>query len=134
VTIGGEAIAVAFPNFVLMEAAWPFISQATTRPADPAEPFNPMRSVRAVLGVVAVGTCSPDAPESDLTPEALAPMVESLARKLKPTEVGAVRGFLNELMVELGLAAAPGEKPPAGEGASDESPSPATSTDSSSKS
>lgn len=124
VTIGGEARKVSLPNFVKLEATWPYI-EAVLEGADP------MAKVRAILGIVAVGAAPDDAEPDALTPEAIAPAVAVLAKALKPQEIPGLRSFVNPLLVELGLAAAPGEQEPAKE---EGSPSTATSEPSSAKS
>jgi hypothetical protein len=102
VTIGGQAWSVTLPNFKALKAAWRYIAsvQATT---------DPMESIEAILGVVSVGS-------------AVAVTLDELEQALKPAEMPALRGFINDLMVEIGLAA--GEGTPAEATAS---PSTATS-------
>ena len=83
-----------------------------------------MAGIDAILGVVSVGaTGGPIA-------------VEALEEELTPSEMQGLRPFMNELMIEIGLASKPGEGklgevgPEKGEA----SPSTATSTPSSSPS
>ena len=106
VTIGGEAIDVALPNFKALKAAWRYI--ATMQGA-----ADPMAGVDAILGVISVGATG-----HDLT-------VDDLEQRLTPTEMPGLTPFMNALMVEIGLA---GEPAPATEAAS---PSTAISTPSS---
>jgi hypothetical protein len=106
VTIGGQVWSVTLPNFKKLRAAWRHIAavQAST---------DPMDSVEAILGVISVGS-------------AAAVSVDELEEVLTPQEMAGLRPFINDLMVEIGLAA--GEPTPAEEAAS---PSAATSTTSS---
>jgi hypothetical protein len=103
VTIGGRVRSVTLPNFKALKAAWRHIGavQSST---------DPMDSVEAILGVVSVGAAEPVS-------------VDELEEALAPSEMAALRPFINALMVEIGLAA--GEGAPAEEAAS---PSTATST------
>lgn len=109
VIIGGAPIAVTLPNFKALKAAWRYIAAAQGE-------SDPMAGVDAILGVISVG-----APGQDLT-------VEALEERLTPAEMVGLRPFMNDLMVEIGLAPNPGETAPAEETAS---PSTATSTPSS---
>jgi hypothetical protein len=106
--IGGEAIKVSLPNFVKLEAAWAYIEKVLGG-------ADPMANVRALLGIVAVGSAPDDAEPDDLTVEKMAPRVAELAKALKSTEIPGLRGFVNPLLVEIGLAAPPGEPEPAEE-------------------
>jgi hypothetical protein len=108
VTIGGQVWTVTLPNFKQLKAAWPYIAaiQAAT---------DPMASVEAILGIVSVGS-------------AAAVAVDELEQALTPAEMPALRSFINALMVEIGLAAAPEDQGPLDLAAS---PSTATSTPSS---
>src|SRR5580658_2552766 len=84
VIIGGQAWSVTLPNFKKLKAAWRYISavQASS---------DPMASVEAILGIVTVGS-------------AVAATVEELEEVLTPAEMPGLRGFINALMVEIGLA------------------------------
>jgi hypothetical protein len=111
VTVGGEAIEVALPNFKALKAAWKYIAAVQGE-------SDPMAGVDAILGVITVGATG-----RTLT-------VETLEERLTPREMAGLRPFMNALMIEIGLAADPeasasGEATPA-EGAA--SPSTATST------
>ena len=110
VIIGGETITVALPNFKSLKAAWKYIA-AVQGEADP------MAGIDAILGVISVGVVGP------------AIGVEQLEERLTPLEMAGLRPFMNDLMVEVGLAAKPGEATPEEDEAS---PSTATSTPSSS--
>lgn len=112
VTIGGQVYTVTLPNFRKLKAAWKFISAVQNA-------TDPMDSVEAILGVVAVGSTS-------------LITVDELEEALLPAEMPALSGFINTLMVEIGIATAPGESVPLEPAA--ESPSPETSTDSSTSS
>ena len=105
VTIGGEAISVALPNFKTLKAAWPYIAAM--------QGAGPLDCVDAILGVIAVGATG-----QGLT-------VDDLEQRLTPVELPGLRPFVNALMIETGLA---GESAPSLEAAS---PSTATSTPSS---
>jgi len=59
VTIGGEAIEVALPNFKALKAAWRYIA-AMQGDADP------MAGVDAILGVISVGAVGRDLTIDDL--------------------------------------------------------------------
>ena len=116
VTIGGEPITVALPNFKTLKAAWSHIAVVQTD-------TDPIRGVEAILGVVSVGAVG----------QSLS--VDDLEDRLRPAELAGLRPFMNTLLVECGLAAAdnagengPGEAAPAEAAAS---PSTATSTPSS---
>jgi len=109
VTIGGQVWSVSLPNFKKLKAAWRYIS-AVQAAADP------MVSVEAILGVVSVGSAS-------------AVTTDELEEALTPAEMPALRFFINELMVEIGLAT--GEGAGADPLALAASPSMATSTTSS---
>ncbi len=111
VTIGGRVWSVTLPNFKALKAAWRHIAavQAST---------DPMDSIEGILGVISVGAMPPVT-------------VETLEELLTPAEMPPLRAFINELMVEIGLAprgSASGEGQPAEAAAS---PSTATSTTSS---
>jgi hypothetical protein len=93
VTIGGRSITVELPNFKTLKAAWRYIA-AVQGEADP------MAGIDAILGVVSVGAVG----------ESLS--VEQLEERLAPAEMPALRPFINDLMIEVGLAAAPGEAAP----------------------
>src|ERR1700733_12230383 len=84
VTIGGQAWSVALPNFKKLKAAWRYIAaaQAST---------DPMDSVEAILGIVTVGS-------------SVAVSVDELEEALTPAEMPGLRPFINDLMVEIGLA------------------------------
>jgi hypothetical protein len=99
VIIGGRTIEVALPNFKALKAAWRYIA-AVQGEADP------MAGIDAILGVVSVGAVG----------QSLS--VEALEEQLTPFEMAGLRPFINALMVEVGLAAAPGEATPSTEGAS----------------
>ncbi len=103
VTVGGADFEVSLPNFKTLKAAWRFISavQAST---------DPMDSVEAILGIVSVGSATPVT-------------LDELEEALTPAEMPGLRPFINELMIEIGLAA--GEPTPEPEPAS---PSTAIST------
>jgi hypothetical protein len=107
VTIGGEAITVSLPNFTALKAAWGYI--AAVQGAS-----DPMAGVEAILGVVSVGAVGEPV------------TVGQLEDRLTPQEMAGLRPFINDLMVEIGLAPAPGEPLPTGEPAS---PSTAISTE-----
>ena len=106
ITIGGETIDVALPNFKALKAAWGFISAVHGE-------TDPMAGVSAILGVISVGAGAPVS-------------IDELEERLTPAEVPGLRPFMNALMSECGLA--PGEAQPAETKAS---PSTATSIGSS---
>ncbi|MDR3508431.1 MAG: hypothetical protein P4L64_11085 [Caulobacteraceae bacterium] len=106
VIIGGAPIAVTLPNFKALKAAWRYIAAAQGE-------SDPMAGVDAILGVISVGALG-----QGLT-------VEALEERLTPAEMVGLRPFMNDLMVEIGLAPTPGETAPAEVTAS---PSTATST------
>jgi hypothetical protein len=103
VTIGGQVWSVALPNFKKLKAAWRYIAavQAST---------DPMDSIEAILGIVTVGAAAPVT-------------LDALEEALTPAEMPALRPFINDLMVEIGLAAAESEVDPL-----DPAPSPSTAT------
>jgi hypothetical protein len=111
VTIGGQVWSVTLPNFKALKAAWRYIAavQASS---------DPMASVEAILGIVSVGSAS-------------AVTVDELEEALTPAEMPGLRTFINDLMIEIGLATpeAAANDPLAGEGTA--RPSTATSTTSS---
>jgi hypothetical protein len=109
VTIGGQIWSVTLPNFKRLKAAWRYIA-AVQASADP------MASVEAILGVVSVGS-------------AAAVTTDELEEALTPAEMPALRTFINDLMVEVGLAKGEGLDGPLGQ--ERESPSTAISTPSS---
>jgi hypothetical protein len=90
VTIGGQVWSVTLPNFKKLKAAWRYIA-AVQASADP------MASVEAILGVVSVGSAS-------------AVTTDELEEALTPAEMPALRTFINDLMVEVGLAKGEGTK------------------------
>lgn len=104
VIIGGRAITVALPNFKALKAAWRYIAAVQAS-------VDPMDGVDAILGIIAVGAVGQSV------------SVEDLEEQLTPAEMVGLRPFVNQLMIETGLAA--GEATPA-EGAA--SPSTAIST------
>jgi hypothetical protein len=91
VTIGGQAWSVTLPNFKKLKAAWRYIAavQASS---------DPMASVEAILGIVSVGSAAAVTPDE-------------LEEALVPAEMPALRGFINALMIEIGLAAGEGASP-----------------------
>ena len=93
VTIGGAAIEVALPNFKALKAAWKYIAAVQ-------DEADPMAGVEAILGVIAVGAVG-----QTLT-------VEELEQCLAPREMAGLRPFMNALMIEIGLAAAPEDSSP----------------------
>ena len=108
VTIGGQVWSVALPNFKKLKAAWRYIAavQAST---------DPMDSVEAILGIVTVGASAPTT-------------LDELEEALAPAEMPGLRPFINDLMIEIGLAADESEADPLDAGPS---PSTVTSTPSS---
>ena len=108
VTIGGQPRSVSLPNFKKLKAAWRHIAavQAST---------DPMDSIEAILGIVAVGSAEPVT-------------IDELEESLTPAEMPGLRPFINDLMVEIGLAGEEAQADPL-----DPAPSPsmATSTPSS---
>jgi len=108
VTIGGQARSVSLPNFKKLKAAWRYIAavQAAT---------DPMDSVDGILGIVAVGSAEPVT-------------IDALEEALTPAEMPALRAFINELIIEIGLAGEETAPDPLDPGPS---PSTATSTPSS---
>ncbi len=103
VTIGGQVWSVALPNFKKLKAAWRYIA-AVQASADP------MESVEAILGIVTVGS-------------SVAATVDELEEALTPAEMPALRGFVGDLMAEIGLAGGEEAADPL-----DEGPSPSTAT------
>jgi hypothetical protein len=103
VTIGGQVWSVTLPNFKKLKAAWRYIAavQAST---------DPMESVEAILGIVTVGS-------------SVAATLEELEEALTPAEMPALRGFVGDLMAEIGLAGGEDAADPL-----DEAPSPSTAT------
>ncbi len=99
VIIGGRAIEVALPNFKALKAAWRYIAAVQ-------DETDPMAGIDAILGVISVGAVG----------QSLS--VEQLEEQLAPAEMAGLRAFINALMVEVGLAAAPGEAMPSTEEAS----------------
>jgi hypothetical protein len=95
VIIGGAAIDVALPNFKALKAAWRYIAMVQGD-------VDPMAGVEAILGVVSVG--------AQLDPK---PTVDELEERLKPSEMTGLRLFINDLMIEIGLATPLGEDQPA---------------------
>jgi hypothetical protein len=83
-TIGGEAITVSLPNFKKLKAAWKYI--AKVQGSD-----DPMDGIDAILGMITVGA------ETPVT-------VDALEEALTPAELPALRAFVNDLLVECGLA------------------------------
>lgn len=116
--IGGQAIEVGLPNFLYLEAAWSAVQAS-------AVAASPIDGVTAVLRVIAVGENATDRGEPPFS-EAIEERVTALKRALKPKEMAGLRPFLNDLLVEVGLAKPPGEDEPVEEMKA-ESPSPATS-------
>lgn len=99
VTIGGRSITVDLPNFKALKAAWRYIAAVQGE-------TDPMAGIDAILGVISVGAVG----------ESLS--VEQLEEQLAPSEMPALRPFINTLMIEVGLAAAPGEAAPSAAAAS----------------
>jgi hypothetical protein len=118
-TIGGEVVHTSLPSFRELEAAWPYMEQARARDGDT------MAAITAVLCVVAVGVVGAAGDDADLEPGSIDARVVALKRKLTPQELPGLHPALNELMIETGLAKAPGEAPPAEE-TETESPSKVT--------
>ena len=108
VTIGGKEIEVDLPNFKKLKAAWQYISVVQGN-------ADPMAGVDAILGLITVGKVGDPVTVADLEDA------------MTPREMQGLRPFVNELLIEIGLAQRPGEAAPAGE--DDPNPSPATSTD-----
>lgn len=111
VVIGGETLEVSLPNFKALKAAWRYIAAGQSA-------TDPMAGVEAILGVISVGASQPT-------------FLDQLEERLTPAEMPGLRTFMNDLLIEIGLASAPGEDQPAEATAS---PSTATSTPSSSPS
>lgn len=109
VIIGGRPIEVALPNFKALKAAWRYIAAVQGE-------SDPMAGIEAILGVISVGAVG-----QSLT-------LAELEEQLTPAEMAALRPFITDLMVEVGLASAPGEATPSTGRAS---PSTETSTPSS---
>ena len=107
VIIGGETFAVALPNFKTLKASPRRYIAAVQGEGDP------MAGIDAILGVISVGAVSRTV------------TVDQLEECLLPAEMPGLRPFMNALMIEIGLAANPGEASPAKDEAS---PSTATST------
>jgi hypothetical protein len=103
VTIGGQTWSVSLPNFKKLRAAWRFIAavQAST---------DPMDSIEGILGIVTVGS-------------SVATTIDELEEALTPAEMPGLRPFINNLMVEIGLAVDESEADPL-----DRAPSPSTAT------
>lgn len=121
VTIGGVEVGADLPSFYEMEKAWSFLQVVQ------GSPDNPMIGVNAILGVIAVGE-TVDGAVPDRTPEQISERIVELKKKLSPKEMAGLRPFVNDLMVELGMAVRTpeGELEPA-EGAAAGSPSTAIS-------
>ena len=96
VTIGGEEIDVDLPNFKALKAAWKYIAVAQGN-------ADPMVGVDAIMGVIAVGKIG-----DPIT-------VDQLEERMKPSEMAGLRSFMNQLLIDVGLAKPPGEAAPAGE-------------------
>jgi hypothetical protein len=92
VIIGGRTIEVALPNFKVLKAAWRHIAAVQ-------ESADPMDGVDAIVGLIAVGAVG----------QALT--VDEIEEALTPTEMAGLRPFVNQLMIETGLAS--GEATPA---------------------
>lgn len=106
------AILAGNNSLALGAPAAPTLAAAGSGATLPAATYSVI-VVALILGVISVGSASPVS-------------VDELEEMLTPAEMQGLRSFINDLMVEVGLA--PGETPPAEEGAS---PSTATSTTSS---
>lgn len=91
VTIGGQVRTVTLPNFKKLKAAWKYLSAIQ-------ESKDPMDSVDAILGVVSVGSSEPVS-------------VDQLEEELLPSEMATMRDFINDLMIEIGLARREDERP-----------------------
>lgn len=118
ITIGGEAVAVSLENYRKLKTAWRYIEAATTNPG-----FVP--GMDAIIGAVAVGSLPTGATEADI-----AAKIDWIDERLTGQEIPALKPFMNELLIEAGLAEKPGE-PPAVVAAAAETVSTETSTPSS---
>ena len=114
VTIGGQTWSVSLPNFKRLKQAWKYIAAVQTSE-------DPMDSIEAILGIVSVGS-------------SVAVTVDELEDVLTPGELAGLRPFVNELMVEIGLASEPGTEDPLADPADPQTGAPEPSTASSSES
>lgn len=96
VIIGGDEIEVALPNFKTLKAAWKYVAAVQSS-------SDPMDGVSAILGVISVGKVGDPV------------TVDQLEERLTPAEMPALRPFMNELMIESGMATRAGEAEPAKE-------------------
>jgi hypothetical protein len=120
ITIGGAAYTVALPTYRYLKRAWRYLNQASGSD-------DLVTGMDAIIGVIAVGLQTPfpgepPAPIADGKTEALeAWRIAYIDDHMAPSEMRALRPFLNDLLVEAGLS-----DPQTG--AATESPSTATST------
>lgn len=119
VTIGGETYQVPEMNFCAVERAWPYVAQCMAT-ADPIQ-----GSAAGICIIVAALTEDEYfVPEKygfeykgpigeDMSPEDRASFFDQLQkrfkRKLRATEISLVRDAVNQITLEAGLVAEPGE-------------------------
>jgi len=117
IIIGGETVSVSLENYAKLKKAWKYIEPATTNP-------DFVSGMDAIIGTIAVGLATPfpDEPPGD----PIAYRIDHIDNRLTGAEIPALKPFMNALLIESGLAEAPGEVP-----AVTASPSTETSTPSS---
>lgn len=114
IIIGGETVSVSLENYAKLKKAWKYIEPATTNP-------DFVSGMDAIIGTIAVGSLPAGASQSEIDAQ-----ISDIESRLTGAEIPALKPFMNALLIECGLAEAPGEVP-----AVTASPSTETSTPSS---
>lgn len=114
VTIGKREYEIPELNFAALERAWPFIDQAMST-------LHPMAGPSAAVSIIAAGLMEADhfkptdfgirEDETLGEDQMFDRVVRFLKKKLKATEIEAVRIAVEEITKEAGLEAAEGEAP-----------------------
>lgn len=120
VTIGGETYAVPEMNFCAVERAWPYVAQCM-------ETQDPIQGSGAGICIIAAALVEDEyfVPEKygfeyngpigeNMSPEDRGLFFDllqkRLKRKLKATEINLIRDAVNQITLEAGLVAEPGEQ------------------------
>ena len=118
ILIGGAPTSVSLENYAKLKKAWRFIEAAQGS-------TDFVGGVDAIIGVIAVASLPKVAPDDVRDYEArLAAQIDDISERLTGEEIAELRPAMNALLIESGMAKAPGEAP----AAATENPSTETST------
>ena len=118
IIIGGVSVDVRLENYAKLKRAWHFVEAAQG-----ASDF--VGGMDAIIGVIAVGSLPKPPQDDDRSYDVrLAARIDELSEALTGSEIAGLRPFMNQLLIESGMAKPPGEAP----AAATEPPSTATLT------